>query len=332
VSGWAGDIGTFLADGFEKGKAILFEYGPPFLKFVRSAKDEFLSIWKEAGPLVASIGESVKGFLNDPAAMHKLETFAKLYLAMKVGGGMGGGGGIGGAIGGAMQFGAVGYVAGGAVGGDAGADIGAGAGAGGKFGGDVAGAPGAVIGTAVGAVAGSLAFLGGGINALIEADRNYYASELDHNTKLNDIHGRIDTHSQAFADAVATAGENANWLSTIFESAASSMELAAARVNARRDQQDLADTRRAGLAKIDATLAEAQRISDAKKAEFAKADTAKKKKTAEGKGGMTINKVEITVSSNQAPDQVARATLNELAHLRRFRTSSSRTLNFSAGR
>jgi hypothetical protein len=335
VKAWTADVGDFLVDAFDRGKAIIFEYGPPLLRFVRTAKDEFLSIWKEAGPLVAGIGESVKGFLNDPGAMNKLETFAKLYLAVKAGSAIGGGSGVGGVAGGALQFGAAGYAAGAATGVDGMGAVGAGAASGASIGGSLGGATGAAFGAATGAAAGSMLSLGEAITGLVQADREYNQTLLEHNRQAQDAYGRIDTNSKGFADAVAEASKNVNWLSSMFESAADSMQVAAAKLNAKLDQAILDDTRRKGFGKIDATLAEAERVNQAKKAEFAAAAdaaAAKKKKTVEGKGGMTINKVEITVSSNQSPEQVARMTFAELSHLRRFRTSSPRTLNFSAGR
>lgn len=332
VHEWASDIGDGLVDAFDRGKEIALEYGPPFLRFIRTAKDEFLSIWKQAGPLVASIGESVKGFLDDPGAMKQLETLGKLYLAVKVGGAIGGGTGVGAIVGRSMQLGAAGYIAGAATGADGMGNVGMGAAAGASLGASAGGPAGAAMGAATGAAVGGLLSLGDAITGLVETDREYNQTLLEHNRAAQDVYGRIDTNSKGFADAVAEASRSVNWLSSIFESAADSMKVAAAKLNAKLDQANLEDLKRKGFGKLDESLAEAQRISDAKKAEFAKVDDAKKKKTVEGKGGMTINKVDITVSSNQSPEQVARMTLAELSHLRRFRTSSPRTLNFSAGR
>jgi hypothetical protein len=56
------------------------------------------------------------------------------------------------------------------------------------------------------------------------------------------------------------------------------------------------------------------------------------KKKVEGKGGMTVHNVWITVSSNQAPGQIAREVVNELGRRNRYRTTPRNTVNFSAGR
>ncbi len=61
-------------------------------------------------------------------------------------------------------------------------------------------------------------------------------------------------------------------------------------------------------------------------------DAERKKKAVEGKGGVTIHKIDITVSSNQAPNQIARDVFSEFTNARRYRTSSPRVANFAAGR
>jgi hypothetical protein len=66
------------------------------------------------------------------------------------------------------------------------------------------------------------------------------------------------------------------------------------------------------------------------RAERLEAEKAKKK--VEGKGGMTVHNVWITVSSNQAPGQIAREVVNELGRRNRYRTTPRNTVNFSAGR
>jgi hypothetical protein len=58
----------------------------------------------------------------------------------------------------------------------------------------------------------------------------------------------------------------------------------------------------------------------------------RRKKGVEGKGGVTIHKVEITVISSQAPNQIARDVFAEFTNARRYRPSSPNVVNFSAGR
>jgi hypothetical protein len=67
-------------------------------------------------------------------------------------------------------------------------------------------------------------------------------------------------------------------------------------------------------------------------AEKKAAEKAAKEAAAKGKGGTHIAQVLITVSSNQAPGQIARDVASELIHMKRFRTNSPRTTNFGAGR
>jgi hypothetical protein len=56
----------------------------------------------------------------------------------------------------------------------------------------------------------------------------------------------------------------------------------------------------------------------------------KKKKDAAGSANMTVNgNINFTISSNQAPDQIAREVERRLIDKRRFRTSSPGTRNFS---
>lgn len=62
------------------------------------------------------------------------------------------------------------------------------------------------------------------------------------------------------------------------------------------------------------------------------AEKAKQKKAVAGAGNVNIARVEITVSNNNAPGQVARDVAKELVQMKRYRRSSPATLNVSAGR
>lgn len=73
-----------------------------------------------------------------------------------------------------------------------------------------------------------------------------------------------------------------------------------------------------------------QAIDAAKDAKKAEAEN-KRNKGVGGKGGTTIHKVEITVSNNNNPNQVARDVAAELQNMRRYRKSSPRVQNWSAG-
>jgi hypothetical protein len=51
-----------------------------------------------------------------------------------------------------------------------------------------------------------------------------------------------------------------------------------------------------------------------------------------GGGGVHVDRVEITISSNQDPNRVARVVAGHLADLARYRKSSPYVPNFSASR
>ncbi|WP_438029024.1 hypothetical protein [Sorangium sp. So ce233] len=59
---------------------------------------------------------------------------------------------------------------------------------------------------------------------------------------------------------------------------------------------------------------------------------AKKEAAAKGSGNVNIGRVEITVSSNQAPGQIAREVLAQTTDMRRLRKSSPSVQTFSSGR
>lgn len=347
---WATQVGDFLVDAFDKGKEIVLEYGPDFLTFAKNLKAEFLSIWEEAKPLLSELGSYIHGFLKDPGAIDKLITLGKLYATVKLGGGMGdmfgglakvgankeglGGGalrGIG-ALGSSLQMGAFGYMAGGAMGGSVGADMLAGGAAGGRLGMAIGGPGGAAIGAAGGAAAGGIVAMFEGAQALKDANRDYYEMLLKGAKDVRESNGMIDTNSKAFAAQVEQVKNSASLLETVFTDVASDMQIAALKINAAAVRAETAAEVASFGKEMAAKYAQADAIIAKQKAEAAKKSEADKKKGVSGKGGVTIQKVEITVSSNQAPNQIARDVFSVFVNERRYRTSSPRTANFSAGR
>jgi len=337
ILGWAHTVGDDLGWAFDKGKEKVLEYGPPLLGFFDRAKDKFIEIWTSAEPYLEKIGGLVKGFLNDPGAIDKLVKLVEAYAAVKVGGGIAGfaGGAVpgSGAVGAGIQAGAFGYMAGDYAGG-LGA-VGAGAAGGAAFGGQVGGASGAVVGGILGTVAGEFVTLDQELKAYQEAQLSNYMHLLEFDRNSHDAHGRIDTSSKGFADAVEAAAASANFLDSAFGNVATQMGIAAAKLNILTIEADSLKSRQASAAasakQIDDAIAASNKKTEGERA-AKRAELDKKKAGAAGKGGVSIGNVNITVSSNQSPGQIARDVMKEAVGMKRYRTSSPRVANYSAGR
>lgn len=86
---WATIIGGHLGNAFEEGKRILLEYGPVLSEFAENAYHKFHELSSEVSvlrPLFESIGATIKDALKDPGTIDKFITMMKLYAGLKIGG------------------------------------------------------------------------------------------------------------------------------------------------------------------------------------------------------------------------------------------------------
>ncbi len=362
VADYAERIGYQLGKAFDYGKEVFLEYGPLLLDFGERAYDKIVRVWQDLQPIVHDVGDAIKGFLKDDGSFDKIETILKLYITAKglgaaasagstiyklgtgIAGLFGGGGGAATAAAGAAGAGEVGA---GVVAIEAGVTGFAAAGA--SLSATLLAVP-LAIGAAIGATIYEIQdaksreltvdAMGGGAYGYNDAEKasreKMIASGIEAGVTL---HGLSDIPVDSVGIGFSEVGDAANTLAFTLRSLAKSGDFdAVRRINEAidKDEAKKKNTEETNNAAFDffKTNAAAAAILGSQaidKAKAEKEDAAKRKKNAEGKGGMTINKVEITVNNNNSPEQVARATLAEMQHLRRLRTSSSRTLNFSAG-
>lgn len=327
VSEWSHRIGSFLVDGFYEGKRVLLEYGPAFIDFAENAYDKLRQIWIDVQPYIESVGASVKEALKDPGTIDKILDALKLYAAIKVGGGLAG------------AFGGI-------------AKAGAGLGALGDLGGAAAGVGGLASAAGGAALAlGVLAAALGDVVLLYEAYSEHRAAVAEVNTmmhqqaislvdnmaKWDTATGKIDMASKQFQDAMADVGNNTGtFMDDIRLAGESSAELA---------QELLSCAAAAHNAAIDFAK---KRFTDddpggpdpfgpahlafATGAGVAAAKEAKKAAGMPAGGGNTTINVTMTISSNQAPGQIARRVVSELARLKRDPKASRNVQNFSGAR
>ncbi len=86
VSFWVGRISRGLVSAFDIGRDALMSWGPALLGFVNSAYDRISSLWDRIGPLVTSMGDSLKNSLGDGSILDKLGSMVKLTLGLKAAG------------------------------------------------------------------------------------------------------------------------------------------------------------------------------------------------------------------------------------------------------
>jgi len=360
---WGKDLGKSLKEGFLQGKEFVKEWGPPALKFVKTLEggfSTFLYVVKTIGHYLdkwLNVSERFKRFLNDEGAFRKLLPF---IVALGANGILGK---IGGPVGGAGQKvlgqGMAGFAAGQVVGGlidhfvdaksEANKDIfasllskmGAGAAMGSAFG---------PIGTAVGALGGAgLAVYEHSndveaarqkaaqamVNSFIKTKDQWDPISLSYTKTVE----RIDTDSQQFqmelhklADEMGDAAVKMAKFDADFHNASvgDSNKVNQSILITKKMIDDADITHKPGLIaemarQQTAIAAENQRIEDEKHDKF----VAAAKKDLEGKSVMNIAKVEITVSSNQAPDQIARAVFGKLSGMKRAPIRDGRVPNYS---
>lgn len=355
VDYWAYEIGQQLGLAFDKGKAILLEYGPLMLDFGSSAFERLKATWAEIKPMAESIGASIKEALKDPGTLDKIIMALKLYGAIKIGGGIMDA--VGGPLGGIVSAGgALGKLGGGVAeaAGMANASSGLGGfanGAAAVGGADVMGMGGLAASVGGAAMAlGALAIAAASAYLVYQAFDEYKDVIIETNrmqeeqVKMlvrnagawDDWNGDIDTSSKMFVQAVDNMTDNMSVFDKVgaaMESFAydasnlhaivqSQMEAEAEQINFRnRANKDAPNYGAEAAAYIGAVAT----IGIAKL-------TPPEKKGPPAGAGTTNVTVYMTVSSNQAPGQIARRVVDILAEKARNPTGSRGAFNATNAR
>lgn len=355
---YAFKVGYALEQAFDKGKAVILEYGPIVWEFAGKAYDKIVRLWQDAEPYVKSIGAEIKSFLQDNGSFDKIGTILKLYIAAK---GIGAMSSVASTLSPIISAGVTAFAGGSAAAG-AGAAGGAAAGAGVAAGeGALAlgtGGAGAAAGAAA-APAGIIAAIGAAIYEVIDAQSR--SRTVDHSG--GSAYGRSDKERKYIDDlaekgiaagkAMGDVTDAAYDVPAGFSAAADAAQEFASIIRSLSKSGDfdkvsqiVQSTLDADQAAKDAQAQSEQRTSDfmqssaamgilaanalAKSAADEKKAADDRKKAGRGSGGTTIGKVEISVSTNQNAGQFARQVGAYLARQNRQRTSSPFPTNYTS--
>lgn len=340
VNMWATRIGNGLAEAFDKGKKVVIEWWPAVSKFATNAYDAIVDAWRDAKPHIDAAADSLKRFLQDDGAIDKITNLLKLYAAVKVGGGVTDSlGGVASAAlgvynakqlatmagGGGTAATAAGGLSGGAIAGIAGAGAGIGVGTWAMF---EAGAGRATEGVqqlgaaaiaAVGAIS-PLTLAGGFLVGLLSRDDGPQNEELaNEGLSLIRSHRDLGLEGGRVQEILRLLAEQGDFASVKL------MEFALRAV-------DAGDKLGAMMAAMPRTVLTPDPVDPGNYVPFGVDPLAEqaKKRRGKGGGGGGVMKVEITISSNQAPGQIARMVKDELLNLQRHPRSSSYARNWSA--
>ncbi len=355
LSSWAYVVGTKIAAAFEWGRAKIEEWWPAIEKFATSAWAKLKQVWVDLAPHVERVGNAIHGFLKDPAAVDKLISLGKLYLALKVGqGALGVQGGIsqaasstvlpfltnggGGALGAFAGTGTGALSAIGALLGEAGGSTAAAYGVSAAGGGALAG------GATLAAFAAGIALAYNEVMLFTEvithfrddaqktedAKRDYAKRHIASYIKMT---SDMRSASDKWATVTEYAARDINNLRLRGDEAGAALyelELAAYSASAAMDgMSKFVNDRNSDI--VDPAMA----AVTAKSGQVAREWLAKQPKGRRvpkhggGGGGTSIQKVEIVVTSNQHPSRIARTVFDEMAKLKRNRRSSPHVTNFS---
>jgi len=313
---WAGKIGAGLASAFDWGKAKIEEWWPVLSTFAENAFTKISAIWKDVEPYVSKVGDMIKSFMTDSGSMDKLVHVLELYLAVKAAGAAGdvlGGGGGGGGVGSLLSLGGgvVGQVALGAA---------------------------AVAATAYAAKVATgnddeqhKLFKDDGVLAAIgnffTSKTDYAVEEEQYHARLLQQYGELGLESSALQQKLASLGQGGDYASQEILSMAAAANSAAGAMDTfgERLSQDIA------MGSLQYQAAMNTSGMAAKIAAEAAAKAAKDNKPkGGGGGGGAAQRVEITINSNQAPGQIARAVVDEIIARQKHPRSSVHVRNFSA--
>lgn len=333
VTHYANAVGELIRDGFDKGRLVLLEYGPAFITFAENAYDRLKGIFIEAKPYLEAFGEKMKEILSDPGTIDKIITALKLYAAIKVGGALLS---VGGPVGGIAKAGFAFAGAGGGIGsglGGVGGALGGMAGAEGGLAALLPGLAGAASALFILAAAAAAAYAGYRVyNEYTDAVKEATVIQTNNTNAMVDNlakwskDGEIDTAGEAFKDALQqmtdASGEAAAALFSLATEAHNDYE----RIK-KRTQKDTLDDVNAGTMATFGMYAQAFAATGV--TAIKKAEEPKKKGPPAG-GSHTNVYVSMTISSNQAPGQIARRAAGEIARLSSNRRSSGYAPDFTA--
>lgn len=325
ISAMTGRLGEGLKHAWEVGTEEIVKWGPAIQSFAHDAFAEMHSLWTAVGPLISHAAEALRSALADGTALSKIESILKLYGAVKLGGMVGPGMMSGG--GGLLKM-AMGAGSTAAEGGPAGMAIG------------LAGAAAAAI--ALAAAAGTAAAVmdkGSDVHelAVAEVERLGAAfSKFGDTLSVNvlpmverwavDLTGKVATVFEtlndpidAFRNALYSLGPQMSWLANVIHD---------------YHRKGMLDTTDDAAPKVDRDFDVTENMAGRKAGQLTAIATAAAAAVGAkgGKGGTNIQKVEITVSSNQDPSRIARLVFSEMAALSRNPTASRAVPNFSANR
>lgn len=337
VGSWADYIGSNAAAAFDAVKAKIQEWWPILKEFATNMKAEFSHLTEEFGPLLKAFESWAKAKMADPTTPGQIESLVKDYAALKVIAGVGstvvnGALGVNAALNIAKFLGYGGLGAGGVA-----------AGGGAATGGGGLAAAGGGLGLGLGLAGGAAALAGGlyygafgGVDSQVETDAKNKArgeelaaesikhytemvqlGQITHKEMVERVNADADFMRAHFQDAAADALELALALST----AAGAAEWNAARLNDIGRKDAWGDPSGWDVNSDNALVTKrdfgywGQPIVDTM-ADLKSAD-AKAPKHKGGKGGTTIQKVEIVVTQNNSPSRVARTVVDELSKLQR---------------
>lgn len=338
VEQYARQAGHWLVDVHDKARKVAEEWLPILKDFGERAYSKFVDMWRDAGPIISSVAQSVKEFLGDKDSVERLTTLLKLYVAAKVGGAVMSGGPFGGVMKAALADGAASSAGGALVGGAGGAGA---------------------LGTAAfaAAIAGVALAVWQGMKLSSEVnDRasDQWKGDVNQARLLSeDQGGQISYTNEYTRGVLEDAYKNAdNFKSTLdgvlsgtiaLQDAVTNMTEAAGQ--AAYDLQDFAiglhnvvddmnktlkDARDADMKDIGDFAAHymaAMNLADQQAGRQPGDDDKKRKKDTKGGGSTTVN-INFTISSNQSPDQIARKVVQKLVDKRRFRVTSAGVPNW----
>lgn len=313
-------LGEKLAYAFDVGRRKVEEWHRPVMLFAANAEERLEAIWARVAPLLDALGPKVKAALSDPATFDKIESVAKLYGAVKVGGMVGPG---------AMKM------AGG---------LAEGAG----LSGAAAGGLGALI---LGLIAADIGSVG---HVLTDETSSMHATATEHWTSMKASWERTVTGLGGALERLEPIGVKiadlyGTWVVSQLDRAATAIEGVASVVVLAADKfyelekavnhftgltlRDLNPDKNDPIAPPpDSAYAGIPKLINAMAKDFDESANQKKTPSVKGGGGTSIQKVEIVVSSNQDPSRIARALVDQMVNINRNPTSSRYVRNWGSSR
>ena len=337
--------GDWLVHVHDKARRIAEEWIPILKDFGERAYSKFVDMWDDAAPIIEGIAKSIKDFLGDKDSVDRMADLLKLYIAAKATTGMIGivkpdSDAVGAAVGGAVTAPA------GAVGGGAAASMGIMP--------YILAIGGAIGGVALAAWQASRLkddALGrradewnNDVNmARVLADRQGGDISIDNEDTrgaLKDAYDSGNTLKGAMTNVVVGLTNmdtyvHGNVVTALVGLATSAGDASKALMEAAIDAQNMDTAVKAAGADLHKDIMDYSQgtgILIGQQA-MAKLDTdkaladKKREKEKSGGGNTTVN-INFTISSNQAPDQIARKVVQKLVDKRRFRVTSSGVPNW----